>query len=374
MKKQNIANVILLICLASVIAFFSLSYIFTPDKSFSEDENRVLQAFPRFTFEKLLNGTYTRQLHDYFSDQILLRKEMIEIKAYTELLIGKNENNEILLGKDGYLIETYHYTEENYSFLRKNLYKIEKLIQNLEEDEITVNSVLIPRKVDILQDKFSPYYSNERNQEIWNFVGDNHKTLTEAFTSKHNLGTQIFYKTDHHWTNDGAYIAYRSLGDILGYIPCGSNHFSFTTLSTDFRGTTYSKSGFFFIEGEEIKAPSIETGKYKVTIVDTETEFETLYDLSYIDKKDKYSTFLSGNNAHVKIYDTQDSAKQTLLIIKDSFSHSLAPYLCEHYNIELIDPRYYSGSIEEYIKENNIKTVLFLFGVDTLASANLIIR
>ena len=309
MKKQNIANVILLICLASVIAFFSLSYIFTPDKSFSEDENRVLQAFPRFTFEKLLNGTYTRQLHDYFSDQILLRKEMIEIKAYTELLIGKNENNEILLGKDGYLIETYPYTEENYSFLRKNLYKIEKLMQNLEEDEITVNSVLIPRKVDILQDKFSPYYSNERNQEIWNFVGDNHTTLTEAFTSKHNLGTQIFYKTDHHWTNDGAYIAYRSLGDILGYIPCGSNHFSFTTLSTDFRGTTYSKSGFFFIEGEEIKAPSIETGKYKVTIVDTETEFETLYDLSYIDKKDKYSTFLSGNNAHVKIYDTQDSAK-----------------------------------------------------------------
>jgi hypothetical protein len=111
-----------------------------------------------------------------------------------------------------------------------------------------------------------------------------------------------------------------------------------------------------------------------MTIVDTEVQFDTLYDTSYLTKKDKYSVFLSGNNAHVKIYDTNDDKKETLLIIKDSFSHSLAPYLCEHYNLELIDPRYYNGSIEEYVKENNIKNVLFLFGLDTLASANIVIR
>ena len=374
MKKQTVANIILLICLASVIAIFSFSYIFAPDKNFSEDENRALQTFPRFTFEKLLNGTYTRQLHDYFSDQILLRKEMIEIKADTELLMGKNENNGILLGIDEYLIETYPYTEENYSFFRKNIYKIEKLMQNLQGEDTLVASVLIPRKVDILQDKFSPYYSNQRNQEIWSYVSDSHITLTEEFLTKHKLGTQIFYKTDHHWTAEGAYSVYHILSSTLGYVPKSIDSFKLKTLSSEFYGTTYSKSGFFFVDGEEIKAPTIKTGKYKVTVVDTNTEFDTLYDLSYLDKKDKYSVFLSGNNAHVKIYDTQDSTKETLLIIKDSFSHSLAPYLCEHYNLELIDPRYYSGSIEEYIKENNIKNVLFLFGIDTLASANIVIR
>ena len=50
------------------------------------------------------------------------------------------------------------------------------------------------------------------------------------------------------------------------------------------------------------------------------------------------------------------------------------PYLIEHYDIVLIDPRYYTGSIEEYVAENGIENVLFLFGLDTLASANLIIR
>ena len=59
MNKKNIANLILLLCLASIIAFFSLSYFIAPEKSFSEDENRTLQTLPRFTYEKLLNGTYT---------------------------------------------------------------------------------------------------------------------------------------------------------------------------------------------------------------------------------------------------------------------------------------------------------------------------
>ena len=185
---------------------------------------------------------------------------------------------------------------------------------------------------------------------------------------------EAFYKTDHHWTCDGAFTAYLELANILEYSPLTKDYFNLQTLSSEFVGTTYSKSGFFFADAEEIKAPTIQNGKYKMTIVDMNVEFDTLYDTSYLNKKDKYSTFLSGNNAHVKIYDTEDNTKETLLIIKDSFSHSLAPYLIEHYNLELIDPRYYNGSIESYITENNIQNVLFLFGLDTLASANLVIR
>lgn len=374
MKKQNIANIVLLVCLASVMAFFSLSYIFSSENSFSEDENRALQTFPRFSVEKLLNGTYTHQLHNYFSDQIALRKEMIQIKATTELLMGKNENNGILLGKDNYLIETYQYNDENYEFLRKNFYKIEKLMHNLEENNIQVNSILIPRKVDILEEYFSPYYSNEQNQIVWKQVNNKHISLKDSLSLRVDGGANVFYKTDHHWNAEGAYYAYCEIANVLDFVPHSLEYFNLQTLSSDFYGTTYSKSGFFFVDAEEIKAPTIENGRYRVTIVDTETEIDSLYDLSYLDKKDKYSLFLSGNNAHVKIYDAQDDTKETLLIIKDSFSHSLAPYLCEHYNIELIDPRYYSGSIEEYISENNIENVLFLFGLDTLASANIVIR
>lgn len=372
--KNKVSNIIFLILVTSIIIFFSLSYLLFPQRLFSEDENRVLQTLPQFNFNKLLDGTYTRQLHNYFSDQIIFRTEMIEIKAITELLMLKNENNGILLGKDEYLIEIHLYNKDNYAYLSKNLNKIEKLMEKFEEEGITANSAIVPRKVDILKDYFPEYYSDSRNKAVWNLINNKHFSLTQALSKAQNQGENVFYKTDHHWTADGAYCAYKCLGNALNYTPYDWEHFEIKTLSSHFHGTTYSKSGFLFINFEEIKAPSVKKGKYRVSIVDTNTEFDALYDESYLNKKDKYSLFLSGNNAHVKIYDTENKTKETLLIVKDSFSHALAPFLCEHFNLELIDPRYYNGSIEEYVKENNIKCVLFLFGLDTLASANIGIR
>lgn len=368
--KNNIPNIILLVLLSSIIAFFSISYIFVSAKSFSEEENRALQTPPRFTVEKLLDGTYTRQLHNYYSDQINLRTLMVEAKATIELLMGKHENNGVLYGKDGYLIETHSYTEDNYRYLENNLSKIERLMSILEENGISTSSVLVPRKVDVLTSYLPPYYSPERNAEAWKVVGSSHVSLTDALKAEENS----FYKTDHHWTSEGAYIAYRELGNLLGYSPRSYSTFDVITLSGSFLGTTYSTSGFFFVSPEEIKAPNIDVERYKTEIVDIELTFDGLYDDSYLTKKDKYSVFLSGNNAHVKIYDIQGEDKPTLLLIKDSYSHSLVPYLCEHYNIELIDPRYYTGSIEDYILENEFDSVLFLFGLDTLAGANLSIR
>lgn len=372
--KKKIANSAFLVVLAAIIAFFSLSYIFVDASDFSEDENRALQTAPRFTFSKLLDGTYTAQLQSYFSDQISFRSAMIKIKATLELAAGKNENNGVLYGADGYLIETYPYTEDNYEYLQKNLAKIERLMAKSEESGVKAWSVIIPRKVDVLTDVLPPYYSVERNETPWSFVGDGHITLTDTLSKAWQSGTQVFYKTDHHWTADATLISYKALSEILGYAPLSDEYFNMQLLSSSFFGTTYSTSGFFFADADAIYAPTTDMSRFTVEIVDTGRTLDGFYDKSYLDVKDKYSTFLSGNNAHVKIYDNESESKETLLIIKDSYSHSLAPLLAEHYNLELIDPRYYTGSISEYIEENDIKNVLFLFGLDTLASANISIR
>ena len=368
--KNNFINIAFLFLLTSLVAFFSISYIKIPQNSFSEQENRMLQTSPHFSFDKLLDGTYTRQLHNYFSDQVNLRTKMIEIKSIIELSLGKKENNGVLLCKDNYLVEIPSYTENNYQYLKNNLSKIENLMNKLIKNNVQTISAIIPRKIDVLEDKLPSLYSTERDKTVWGYVDDSHINLIKPLSEIENS----FYKTDHHWTAEGAYTAYTTLTNELGLTPLPLDYFKIETLSKEFVGTTYSKSGFFFTNPEEIAAPTIENGKYKMTVVDTNTEFDTLYDISYINRKDKYGTFLSGNNAHVRIEDTMSNEKETILIVKDSFSHSLAPYLCEHYNIELIDPRYFNGSIEEYIEENNIKTVLFLFGLDTLALAELVIR
>lgn len=376
-SKNRFSNTAFLVAVALIMLFFSFSYIFVPERSFSQEENRALQTAPRFTVKKLLDGTYTSQLHSYLSDQITFRTELVELKAIAELAIGKRENNGVLLGKDGYLLETCNYTDENYSYLKSNLARVERLSKNLAESDIEVLSVLIPRKVDILSTKMPQYYSTERNEYVWELVGDDHADLRDALARTQNGGGEVFYKTDHHWTADGAYSAYVELGRLLGYTPYPREHFDEMTLSDSFHGTTYSTSGFFFVGADTITAPSVSAEKYRVEIVDTGRLLDGMYDLSYLDVKDKYSTFLSGNNAHVSITlqsGEGERSREKLLVIKDSYAHSLVPYLAEHYDLELVDPRYYTGSIEALATDLGADKILFLFGLDTLASANISIR
>lgn len=89
----------------------------------------------------------------------------------------------------------------------------------------------------------------------------------------------------------------------------------------------------------------------------------SIFDEDFLNKKDKYSYFLNGNNAKVVVKTKQTNGKK-LLVVKDSYSHIMAQFLCQNFEeIHFIDPRYYTDSIEEYAKENNITDVMFLYNV-----------
>lgn len=372
MKKRTVCDYWIVIVLVATVLFFSLSYIFTPQKSFSEDENRMLQGMPRFTLAKLLDGSFSKQLHDYFSDQISHRSILVEMKAFLSLALGKNQNNGVLLGSGARLIEIGSYSEENYRYLTDNLQKIEILMAKLEENGVLAESIILPRKIDVLLDNYSSIYSGERERNALRFVSERHYVAKDELidAQKHS---EVFYKTDHHLNSFGIYRIYLLLSETLGFAPLSLEEFELYTATYSFLGTSYSKSGFFFIPADKISTPSLPLGRYRTTIVDTRRTLDSPYDTSYLDKKDKYSLFLSGNNAHVRVRDTFEE-KESILLVKDSYAHALTPFLCQHYDIELIDPRYFTDSIEEYILDSKVEKVVFLFGLDTLASAKLSIK
>ena len=58
-----------------------------------------------------------------------------------------------------------------------------------------------------------------------------------------------------------------------------------------------------------------------------------------------------------------------LLVIKDSYSHILAQFLCQNYEeIHFLDSRYYHLSLSEYCRENEIDETLFLYNLSNLVS------
>ncbi len=88
-----------------------------------------------------------------------------------------------------------------------------------------------------------------------------------------------------------------------------------------------------------------------------------LYNPENLDQKDQYTFFLGGNQPRI-VLQTPASDAPKLLILRDSYTDSLVPYLQTHFSeIHLIDVRYYLQPIDTYLQEHDIDTVLAAYSV-----------
>jgi hypothetical protein len=90
----------------------------------------------------------------------------------------------------------------------------------------------------------------------------------------------------------------------------------------------------------------------------------SLYDESYIGKKDQYGLFLHNNPGLIEIHnlDSKDQGMKRILVIKDSYGNSFVPFLVKHYEkMDVIDLRNYNGKVSEQIKDGDYDEVLILY-------------
>ena len=178
--------------------------------------------------------------------------------------------------------------------------------------------------------------------------------------------SNAYYRTDHHYTSDGAYIVYTLLSEKLGYTPLDKNLFSIERVADDFCGTSIRTSGFYMYENDSIDLYRYD-GDAEYSVVADGKSIE-LYDFDKLNTTDKYAVFLGGNHARVDI--SKDGTKrEKLLIVRDSFADSLVPFLAMHFDITLIDLRYYTDSVAQLAANEEITTVLVLENVEELATA-----
>lgn len=372
-RRQRLTDTILISVLSVIIFVFGvLIFVGEPD-GFSDDENRVLQGYPSFSLKSFIDGNYTGELGKFYSDQFPFRDKFVGFKGFAELGMLKMENNDVILGEDDYLIKRIEYTQDAYDLAKSNLDAVAQFKKAMQALGIQCDFAVAPRAVDVMDFKISDYYSTERADAIWNIVsqsGTDPILFEQELRSAAMSDEYVWFKTDHHWTVKGAYIAYLKLANTSGYSPAPTDKFQLVQVSDSFRGTTYSAGGIKWTSPDTIEIMRY-TGDTKYTVTDMISNKKLLdgfYDTSYLDQKDKYSVFLGGNNAHTSI-SNGDESKPRLLIIKDSFAHSVIPFLAEHFYIEVIDLRSFkTQSVYKYISENNFDKVLVFYGIDSIAT------
>lgn len=354
-----------------IIYGFAIINIITPDKVKSESENMNLQQLPTFTVESLMAGTFTADFEKYVGHQFIGRDEFIGVKSTVDYLIGKRDSNTIYFGSDNYLLKSFPTYNSDYYLLNRNL---ERIVEFVNTSTFTgdIAVLLAPTSSQILTDKL-PTFAYEYNQllayqGVKNTIPDGMFVEVADALLEHNE-EYIFYKTDHHWTSLGSYYAYRSLCDTLGIAGTTLNDYDVITVSNDFYGTLFSNA----------RLPTTKPDSIDVYIPKFENEYEliynqglsysdNLYDESYLDTRDQYSYFLGGNQAFVEITSNNKNG-ENLLILKDSYSHNMIPFLVNDYeNIVMIDLRFYNGSLAQYIKISDFTDIALIYNFETLAT------
>lgn len=351
-----------------IIAFFFLIF---PKQQFSELENRYLQSAPRITWDNVLAKEFADEAELFITDHFPFREKWLWLKSASEKVRLQQENNGIFFGKDGYLFGKFE--EPDYKKVLQHIESVNGFAHN--SSNVNIAFMLAPTSIGLYPEKLpwlAPSYSQRKVHQFIRQHLDKGLAFIDGFDFLTPHATQsIYYRTDHHWTTYGAYLAYVAYAQQKGWQALSQDDFTIQTVSQSFLGSYHTKGQFIGLTPDSIEK-YIPKGNPKTTmyIADNDETLSSMYDDSFLNKKDQYSYFLGGVHALMKLttdLDSQRLEQEKLLVIKDSYAHNVIPFLTQHVaELHVIDLRYYNGSIENYIVENGIKDVLFLFNTTSI--------
>ena len=333
-------------------------HVLLPDREKSETENRTLAQAPEFSWTALVDGSYTKKVETYFADQFPLRDSWTGLKARAEQLIGKSEFNGVYLCGDTLISKVETPAE---GMVNKNLSYVDRLAGKTDANVVLG---LIPSAAEVWKEKLPAGAEGWDQTEMLAQSSVDFQSTLSAHADE-----PIFYRTDHHWTTLGAFYGANALLEVLGKETLKENNFAPEAASDNFNGTLYSQSGIHWLEPDTMEFWVAEQG---LTVTSWRTGMEepaSLYDRTYLEKKDKYSSFLGGNQPLCVIKNENVTDGSKLLLVRDSYSDALAPFLAQRFSeVHLLDLRYYRAPVSAYAAENGIGDIAVVYSVQNFIS------
>ena len=356
MKKRT--GLAPLIAIAVILLGLSVgSFFLTPDRAFSENENRYLQLTPKLSWDTVMSGDFMEDMEEYTSDQIVFRDLWTATRSLLQRAEGKEDISGTYLGAEGRYFAKVTEDSFNRAGLEKNAGYIREFFAASGK---SCRAMIVPSPAGVLRDMLpenAPYYDEagafERlDAALGGSLLDVRATLADV--------EDPYYHTDHHWTTMGAQAAYRRWAEVTGH---AVREDALVCATEEFRGTLYSKV---------LLPDSVYDSVYYAPEITAENvvcdgKDGTLYDGDALTRKDKYELFLGGNYGQCVITTGTENGKH-LLLVKDSFANSFVPFLLGDYEtVTMIDLRYFRGSMAELAAESD--DILVLTEITNLAAS-----
>ena len=371
-RQRKVQEKLVGIIFILTLFLFLIINVIVPDREKSVQENRMLATKPKFRLSSLISGDYDEKFEAYMDDQFVGRDMWRKLKVAVDRIGGSRLENGVYIGTNGQLLEQIEVADENH--LAANIKAIKSFSES--QSKIPVRMMLVPDAANVLNHSLPALAKPEDQTQMFSMVrkdlGDSVEWIDVSTELNKHKTEKIYYKTDHHWTTLGAFYAFQAAAPSLGIDGDLSGKYVSYTVSDSFNGMLASKSGVNLGEKEQIDiyVPTEEDTDLIVDYMDEGKRSTSLYDSSKLKEKDQYTVFLGGNSSLLDIRTVSTSTKR-LLLVKDSFANSFIPFLTPYYReIVVVDPRYYSGTINDLMDSYRISEVLFLYSGNTFFKDN----
>lgn len=334
-----------------------------------------------------------------YNDGLPYKEYLLDLNGGFQRLIGARCVNDRYRLDNGQL--TYIIPETEVEWKAENVADFQKDLEELDIPFVYVNT---PFKIDP-DDKQLPYgvedYSNENADAFLAILEEKNVPYLDlrVLEKEQNLDHYaMYYVTDHHWTAEMGFWAYQQ---IVNYLTTVDENFAVDPVLTAqesyertiypeiFLGSAGRRVGRLYAGMDDLtlfepkfdtslqlEAPEthmVRQGNFSESILFPEILTSgSDYDVSRYDVYcggDRALTYFT-NDSRQENYSVQSQSKR-LLIVKDSYSSVVAPFLALSYDeVCLLDLREYRQNVVEFAKEYQPDMVMILYNPGALEDTN----
>ena len=295
------------------------------------------------------NYDYAQELEQYVSRNFAFRTQAISMFTSFKLnVFASSAVDDVIIGNNGYLF--YKDTADDYSglnqFSERELYNVKKTIELMEEYVKAQGGKFVfaiaPNKNSLYD--YMPYNyikSQDRSNAASLMESLKDVTYVDLFAVFNQKDQELYFKTDTHWNDEGAYYVYETIQNKLGkeYI--------------EFLSTEHTEEKTHIGDLTNMLYPNSEPTEYKL-------KFAGKNNFKFLTRTRNYE------QAYIETYNEQGA--DSLLMFRDSFANNLIEYMSNTYEYGVYDKalpydmtlmdKYKSNVVVVSIAERNIKEYL----------------
>ena len=310
-------------------------------------ENEVTNSFP---FYNSLNWLY--QNFNYYMNSFFYKEIPLKTNSDSEYIFYDKKN-------DFYYLENQYSKEE----LDKRLDTQVKMFNKLANLDIDMY-LYFPTRYELtkLKDNNLSSYVDSFKDKLSSKIKVANMDITSLEQYKN-----YFYKTDHHWNMNGALAGYYDIMDILGKIPVDNlevvNKTERKFYGSMAKSVLNDKTYDYILDVDRTLDYDVLVNGKSASEVFKPRQIRLDRDYLYYDY---YVQYFNGQYGEI-CYDYHKDKEENLLILSDSYAWQIDYLIAASFNkTYVINLRYDKWkkedlNLEEYMKERNIKKVLFLY-------------